>query len=102
MSNTIICGMDAHDNSLSNRIGVNREASETKTVKNMHDGGQKLFQYLKALAQKNEEARGWKIFTMVQLKKIKDTKIKALSKFLTDDLWISSSAPLKMNTLKYY
>ncbi|MBA7697586.1 hypothetical protein ES703_106253 [subsurface metagenome] len=33
MSNTIICGMDAHDNTLSNRIGVNRETPETKTVK---------------------------------------------------------------------
>lgn len=57
MTNTIICGMDAHDNTLSNRIGVNRESPETKTVKNTQDGRQKLFQYLRALAQKNEEAR---------------------------------------------
>jgi len=53
----IICGMDAHDNTLSNRIGVNRESSETKTVKNTRDGRQKLFKYLRALAQKNDEAR---------------------------------------------
>ena len=33
MTNTIICGMVAHDNSLSNRIGVNRETSESQTVK---------------------------------------------------------------------
>lgn len=57
MTNTIICGMDAHDNTLSNRIGVNRETPETKTVKNTHVGRQKLFQYLRALAKKNEEAR---------------------------------------------
>ena len=57
MTNTIICGMDAHDNTLSNRIGVNRETPETKTVKNTQDGRQKLFHYLRALAQKNEEAR---------------------------------------------
>jgi transposase len=57
MANTIICGMDAHDNTLSNRIGVNRETPETKTVKNTQDGRQKLFNYLRALAQKNEEAR---------------------------------------------
>ncbi len=48
MSNTIICGMDAHDNTLSNRIGVNRETPETKTVKNTQDGRQKLFKYLVA------------------------------------------------------
>jgi transposase len=57
MSNTIICGMDAHDNTLSNVIGVNRETPETKTVKNTQDGRQKLFKYLEALAQKNEDAR---------------------------------------------
>jgi transposase len=57
MPNTIICGMDAHDNTLSNRIGVNRETPETKTVKNTQDGRQKLIQHLKAIAHKNEEAR---------------------------------------------
>jgi hypothetical protein len=57
MPNTIICGMDAHDNTLSNRIGVNRGTPETKTVKNTQDGRQKLFNYLRALAQKNEGAR---------------------------------------------
>ena len=54
MSNTIICGMDAYDKTLSNRIGVNRETPETKTVKNTQEGRQKLFQYLRALAQNNE------------------------------------------------
>jgi transposase len=57
MSNTIICGMDAHDNTLSNRIGVNRETPETKKVKNTQDGRQKLFKYLGTLAQKNDETR---------------------------------------------
>ncbi len=57
MTNNIICRMDAHDNTLSNRIGVNRETPETKIVKNTQEGRQKLFQYLKSLAQKNEEAR---------------------------------------------
>ena len=57
MANTIICGMDAHDNTLSNRIGVNRGNPETKAVKNTQDGRQKLFNYLKALAEKHEGAR---------------------------------------------
>jgi len=57
MANTIICGMDAHDNTLSNRIGMDRETPETKTVKNTQDGRQKLIQHLKAIAHKNEEAR---------------------------------------------
>ena len=57
MPNAIICGMDAHDTTLSNRIGVNRETPETKTVKNTQEGRQKLFQHLKALTHKNEEAR---------------------------------------------
>ena len=48
MTNSIICGMDAHDNTLSNRIGVNRGTPETKTVKNTQDGRQKLFKYLKS------------------------------------------------------
>jgi hypothetical protein len=38
MLHTIICGMDAHDNTLANRIGVDREAPETMTVKNTQDG----------------------------------------------------------------
>ncbi len=50
MSNTIICGIDAHDNTLSNRIGVNCETPETKTVKKMQDRRQKLFQYIRDLA----------------------------------------------------
>ena len=33
MLHTIICGMDAHDNTLTNRIGVDREAAETMTVR---------------------------------------------------------------------
>ena len=57
MMNTIICGMDAHDNTLTNRIGVNTEAPETMTVKNTLDGRQKLFHYLKDLAQKKDGAR---------------------------------------------
>ena len=57
MSNTIICGMDAHDNTLTNRIGVNRETPETKTVRNTQDGRQGLFRHLKDLAQKNDGAR---------------------------------------------
>ncbi len=57
MMNTIICGMDAHDNTLSNRIGVNTEAPETMTAKNTLEGRQKLFHYLKDLAQKKDGAR---------------------------------------------
>jgi len=57
MTNTIICGMDAHDNTLTNRIGVNREAPETMTVGNTQDGRQKLFRYLKDLARENDGAR---------------------------------------------
>ncbi len=43
MSNTIICGMDAHDNTLSNRIGVNRETPETKTAKTRRTGDRNCF-----------------------------------------------------------
>jgi len=57
MLHTIICGMDAHDNTLTNRIGVDREAAETMTVKNTQDGRAKLFQHLHDLAQEFEEAR---------------------------------------------
>ena len=42
----IICGMDAHDNTLTNRIGVGRGAGESMTVKNTKEGREKLFQYL--------------------------------------------------------
>ena len=35
MINTIICGIDAHDNTLTTRIGVNHEISEKKMVKNI-------------------------------------------------------------------
>jgi transposase len=49
--------MDAHDNTLTNRIGVDREAAETMTVRNTHDGRQRLFQHLKDLAQEHEGVR---------------------------------------------
>jgi len=57
MSHTIICGMDAHDNTLTNRIGVDREAAETMTVRNTQEGREKLFQHLKELAREYEGAR---------------------------------------------
>jgi transposase len=49
--------MDAHDNTLTNRIGVDREAAESMTVKNTREGREKLFQHLKELAQEHEGAR---------------------------------------------
>jgi transposase len=57
MLHTIICGMDAHDNTLTNRIGVDREAAEIMTVKNTQEGREKLFQHLQDLAQEHNEAR---------------------------------------------
>jgi transposase len=57
MLHTIICGMDAHDNTLTNRIGVDREAAESMTVRNTQEGREKLFQSLKDLAQEHEGAR---------------------------------------------
>ena len=57
MLHTIICGMDAHDNTLTNRIGVDREAAESMTVRNTQDGREKLFQHLHDLAQEHEGAR---------------------------------------------
>jgi transposase len=49
--------MDAHDNTLTNRIGVDREAAETMKVRNTQEGRAKLFRYLKDLAQEHEGAR---------------------------------------------
>jgi transposase len=49
--------MDAHDNTLTNRIGVNRETPETMTVRNTQEGREKLFQHLRELAQEYEGAR---------------------------------------------
>ena len=57
MLHTIICGMDAHDNTLTNRIGVDREAAETMTVRNTKEGREKLFQHLQDLAQENDGGR---------------------------------------------
>lgn len=57
MIKTIICGIDAHDNTLTTRIGINRETPEKRTVKNTQDGRQELFGYLKDLAQQNDGAR---------------------------------------------
>ena len=47
---TIICGIDALDNTLPNRIGVDRKAPETMTVSNTQEGREKLSQHLKDLA----------------------------------------------------
>jgi transposase len=49
--------MDAHDNTLTNRIGVDREDPESMTVKNTQEGREKLFRHLKELAQGYEGAR---------------------------------------------
>ena len=53
----IICGIDAHDNTLTNRIGVGRGGAESMTVRNTKEGREKLFQHLKELAQEHEVAR---------------------------------------------
>lgn len=57
MLHTIICGMDAHDNTLTNRIGVDRGAAESMSVRNTQEGREKLFHHLKGLAQEHEGAR---------------------------------------------
>jgi hypothetical protein len=60
MLHTIICRMDAHDTTLTNRIEVDREAPETMTVRNTQDGREKLFQHLKRLAQEHK-GRGYRL-----------------------------------------
>jgi hypothetical protein len=49
--------MDAHDNTLTNRIGVDREAAESMTVRNTQEGREKLFRHLKSLAKEHKGAR---------------------------------------------
>jgi hypothetical protein len=49
--------MDAHDNTLTNRIGVDRGAAESMSVRNTQEGREKLFHHLKGLAQEHEGAR---------------------------------------------
>jgi len=53
----IICGMDAHDNTLTNRIGVGRGDGESMTVRNTKERREKLFQYLRDVAQANDGER---------------------------------------------
>jgi transposase len=50
MEEVIICGTDAHDNSLVNRIGVNSSEPETRIYDNTRNGRQMLFGYLKKVA----------------------------------------------------
>jgi transposase len=57
MVGTIICGIDAHDNTLTCCIGVDRESPEVRGIKNTRRGREWLILYLKYLVEGNEEAR---------------------------------------------
>ena len=57
MSHTIMCGTDAHNKNLVNRIAVNREEPETVTVANTLRGRYRLFSHLKRLAEGHDDAR---------------------------------------------
>ena len=50
MQEVIICGTDAHDSSLVNRIGINALEPETRIYSNTRNGRAALYGYLKKLA----------------------------------------------------
>ncbi len=54
---TIICGIDAHDNTLTCCIGVDREVPELRRIKNTRNGREWLICYLKDLAGQNGGSR---------------------------------------------
>ncbi|MFT5474317.1 MAG: hypothetical protein ACI9OU_002434 [Candidatus Promineifilaceae bacterium] len=57
MSKAIICGTDAHDNSLVCRVGVDIGEPETLSFGNTRSGRKKLFDFLNAQKQKHGAER---------------------------------------------
>lgn len=57
MSNVIICGMDAHDNSLVCRIGVDAGEAETQVYSNTRGGRKNMFSYLNKLKREHGSER---------------------------------------------
>ena len=57
MAKAIICGTDAHDNSLVSQIGVDAGPAELVTTGNTVAGRKKLFAHLKRLAKAQEADR---------------------------------------------
>lgn len=57
MSKAIICGTDAHDNSLVCRIGVDIEEPETRTFGNTRSGRKNMFGYLEKLKREHYAER---------------------------------------------
>ena len=57
MSHTIMCGTDAHNKHLVNRIAVNLEEPKTLTVANTLRDRHRLFRELKALAKDHKDVR---------------------------------------------
>lgn len=53
MKEVIICGTDAHDNTLVNRIGINSLEPETRIYSNTRSGRATLYGYLKKVASNN-------------------------------------------------
>lgn len=50
MKKIVICGADVHDNSITTRIAVNKDAPETKIFRYTMQGRNSLFKYLKFIA----------------------------------------------------
>ena len=57
MSKSIICGTDAHDNSLVCRIGVGRDEPETQRFRNTRKGRKKVFAHLRRLKREHGAER---------------------------------------------
>jgi hypothetical protein len=57
MGEHIICGIDAHDERLDCRIGVDREASERRRFENSWEGRRELLEHLELLSDKHGGAK---------------------------------------------
>ena len=53
MKKIVICGADVHDNSITARIAVNKDAPETRVFRYTAKGRNSLFKYLKFVARNN-------------------------------------------------
>ena len=53
MKNTIMCGADVHDNSMTTQIAVNKERPETRVFPYTTNGRRNLLKYLKLVARKH-------------------------------------------------
>jgi len=57
MKKIVICGADVHDNSITSRIAVNKDAPETRVFRYTTQGRNSLFKYLKFVARRHGTER---------------------------------------------